>query len=786
MKILSLDIAAFGKFKNYHLDMPENLTVVFGENENGKSTIMAFIRMMFYGNTGKTSDIDKNPRLKYRPWDSDFMAGSITFNHNGKDFRLEREFKKSNSTDKITLIDLDTGVSSSLSGGDDIGAKFFGLTDAAFERSVFLAESIPSSKNDAANGEINSRLSNAATTGNDEISFEQISARLTKAKETLFSRSGKKGLCDKASAEKDALALEIRQAEEQEKRLDELKKEISEKEAEYNEHSAETAKLFELLKSADKIKKKAVTEKYLDTVAEQHKLEDRLKLKDGGLADNDFTATGRGFLANYKNAVDSLADMDRKCGELKAEIDRLSSKKAPDADAFSEEKAKLISEQNAIEAEIETTRQGVLNLNQKIEELTPTKKINPIFFIAGLILLILGGVLLALVDPVVGGAVMGAGALLAALGFVIKKTVAPDDAELKGQLSRLSVTLTSLVDKKGEIAEKLGNLDKQTQDVQIKFLADKAILEEKQKEFESLVLEKEKLSAETSKNEKLVLSHISLLTDTSDIGGVAAVLDLIDATIRELESTVQRANLLADHGYITSEEQAKARLEALKEDGLPEGLSAEDLELAKERFKAKSDQNGRMRSEISALKAQLKALAENAPSVALLRLREEELAAQIEGYNAFGAKVDTALEVLDEAFREMRKNYSGALEARTAEIFSFITDEKYAGVNVSKNFELGVTSKEVFGLKDSQFLSTGTEDQLYLSLRLALAELMTEQTGILPLLMDDPLAQYDDKRMEQTIEFLAKYSTDRQVILFTCHNTVADSAKSKNANIITL
>ena len=26
----------------------------------------------------------------------------------------------------------------------------------------------------------------------------------------------------------------------------------------------------------------------------------------------------------------------------------------------------------------------------------------------------------------------------------------------------------------------------------------------------------------------------------------------------------------------------------------------------------------------------------------------------------------------------MRKNYSGALEARTAEIFSFITDEKYA------------------------------------------------------------------------------------------------------------
>ena len=34
MKILSLDIASFGKFKNYQLDLPDNMTVVFGENEN--------------------------------------------------------------------------------------------------------------------------------------------------------------------------------------------------------------------------------------------------------------------------------------------------------------------------------------------------------------------------------------------------------------------------------------------------------------------------------------------------------------------------------------------------------------------------------------------------------------------------------------------------------------------------------------------------------------------------------------------------------------------------------
>ncbi|MEE0928753.1 MAG: AAA family ATPase, partial [Acutalibacteraceae bacterium] len=79
MKIKSIDIAGFGKFKNYHLDFPDNMTLILGENENGKSTIMAFLRMMFYGNTGKASGIDKNPRKKYRPWNGDIMAGSVTF-----------------------------------------------------------------------------------------------------------------------------------------------------------------------------------------------------------------------------------------------------------------------------------------------------------------------------------------------------------------------------------------------------------------------------------------------------------------------------------------------------------------------------------------------------------------------------------------------------------------------------------------------------------------------------------------------------------------------------------
>ena len=616
MKILSLDIASFGKFKNFHLDFPDNLTVVFGENENGKSTIMAFIRMMFYGNTGKTSDIHKNPRIKYRPWDTDFMAGSINFSHNEKNYRLEREFKKSNSTDKITLIDLDTGVSTSLSGSDDIGAKFFGLTDAAFERSVFLSESIPSSSNEAANGEINSRLSNATATGNDEVSFELICSRLSKAKEALFSRSGKKGACDKAIAEKEALALEIRQAEETEERLDALKREISEKEEEYQKHSADTVKLFELLKSADKIKKKAIIEKYLDAVNERDKLQAKLRLKDGSIADNDFTALGRGHLANYNAYIADLSDLTKDTEALKAEIEKLSELNTTDSSAFDEKKAQLNKEQSSLEGDIDSARREISAINQKIEELTPTKKTNPVFFIIGALIMIVGGVVSGFVHTFIGAGIIAIGLIAAISGFFIKKTVAPDDSELKNQLSRISVKLSALVDEKESVAEKLAALEKQNRDIQVKALADKAILEEKGRQLENLASEKETVALLIKENERLVLSHISLFTDNFDISSAGSVLDLIDADIRALETATQRVNLLADHGSIISAEQAKARLAAIVKDGLPEDLSEEDLELAKERFKTKSDQNGKMRSEISALKVQLKALADSTPSVA--------------------------------------------------------------------------------------------------------------------------------------------------------------------------
>jgi uncharacterized protein YhaN len=52
--------------------------------------------------------------------------------------------------------------------------------------------------------------------------------------------------------------------------------------------------------------------------------------------------------------------------------------------------------------------------------------------------------------------------------------------------------------------------------------------------------------------------------------------------------------------------------------------------------------------------------------------------------------------------------------------------------------------------------------------------------------LDDALAQYDDNRTKTALEFLKEYSTNGQIILFTCHKAIVQPAEDLGANKITL
>lgn len=68
-------------------------------------------------------------------------------------------------------------------------------------------------------------------------------------------------------------------------------------------------------------------------------------------------------------------------------------------------------------------------------------------------------------------------------------------------------------------------------------------------------------------------------------------------------------------------------------------------------------------------------------------------------------------------------------------------------------------------------LSQGTKEQLYLALRIALAEAYRSETTF-PLIIDDVFVNFDDERKRAAAEAIKELARKRQVLLFTCHDHI--------------
>ena len=90
-----------------------------------------------------------------------------------------------------------------------------------------------------------------------------------------------------------------------------------------------------------------------------------------------------------------------------------------------------------------------------------------------------------------------------------------------------------------------------------------------------------------------------------------------------------------------------------------------------------------------------------------------------------------------------------------------------AGIQLAEDFSLLAGTRQEDTLHEALWRSDGTVDQLYLSLRLAVAEALLPKG---PLVLDDALVRFDDKRLKAAMAILKDEAKARQVILFTCHD----------------
>ncbi|NNF27618.1 MAG: hypothetical protein HKN73_10405, partial [Gemmatimonadetes bacterium] len=83
-------------------------------------------------------------------------------------------------------------------------------------------------------------------------------------------------------------------------------------------------------------------------------------------------------------------------------------------------------------------------------------------------------------------------------------------------------------------------------------------------------------------------------------------------------------------------------------------------------------------------------------------------------------------------------------------------------------------------------LSTGTREQVYLALRLAIIDHLDARGERLPLFMDEAFVNWDAGRRDRAFELMAHISKTRQVFFFTCHPEMAEELAQRGGRIIRL
>ena len=135
------------------------------------------------------------------------------------------------------------------------------------------------------------------------------------------------------------------------------------------------------------------------------------------------------------------------------------------------------------------------------------------------------------------------------------------------------------------------------------------------------------------------------------------------------------------------------------------------------------------------------------------------------------AALTIAQETLAEARAELQRRFAPRITRRAQKLLSDMTGGRYHSVTMSDDFSLRAGAGQEETLRDAIWRSDGTMDQLYLALRLAVAEELTPKA---PLVLDDVLVRFDDKRMEAAVDVLKDMAEKRQIILFTCQGREAE------------
>ncbi len=785
MKITEIYIKSFGKLKGVKISPIDGVNIIYGENEAGKSTVMEFILGMLYG-LGKGDQ-----RHRYEPWDGSRMAGILQFEHEGTSYQLGRQFGSTRSADKIDLWSTTAGVQIPLPEKTEPGEFILKINKESFINSVFIGQAGTAIKGN--NNEILAKLTNLAASGDETASKSEISARLAEAAACLRSKRVNAVI---PSLEKERLALleERAQIVSSISTSDELREDIMRLSHKCERLQFEFDGLEEQSSLASDLKKlremDEVVAKYEAVEASKEKYEKlHNAMFDGeGSITDEFLDDARAKLDEYKEqqvvikmkqeqleaCEDRLASIDRSCMDNYPIVKKYAREITNAFDEYGELRNQRIELERALEEESQKASTGIFSTQN---------------IILGGVIIVALLLLLGFASPVffIIGAIVGV--VLGVYVYFQKKGVSfegmpKENIEIQNietDMRAINRSMRPILDSMG--CANMEDLDRELHNMDhVRNQINKAA-EEKDQLLEDIDSQRKKLRS-------ILDSLKEQLAPYKDVQSDAEALKIISALDK-----AQRDHAVFEAQYKTELEAFESLLgerdidivileaDELRENLMTKKISKEtaqrlisdDFEENLKTLRADLDES---KTELVKKETQLSMQTVGTQDLNIINEKIKLLTEQIDHYDFEYSAICEAQSALDDAFESMQKDFGPMINFRAGKILDELTGNKYSSVIISENLVPSIAEQGGNDIRGCQSMSSGTVDQIYLALRLAIAGILTNES--LPLFLDDALSQFDDKRMTDALFYLGKENSRGsigQVIFFTCHGRVLYAAK---------
>ena len=800
MKLLDCYIEGFGKFSRQRFSFAGRRQSYCAANGWGKSTLAAFIRVMFYGFDGERRQDDlTNERRRYAPWQGGGYGGELSFQARGQSYRISRSFGRNVGKDVFVLRDAVTNqISQDFS--ERIGEELFQIDSRSFARTLFIAQN--DAKSMGTTPLIQAKIGRIAGNAVDLGGYDSAMEKLTKKIAELNGRSPA-ALLPNLKNQITVLTEEVRRGA----LLEQKEAELLQAQAERKKRRAQLAQAREAVRSEK--------EKYLIWAAASKARQTVYELTAAEA--ERLVELGRRFAAGRleRAEIERALAAEREIAWLQKEMvmrqmtaaeqarllkyEKIFTKGWPSEQELAQQienwQPKAAKEQKQLTYQLKREE-----LTQQIEGLRRQKKKMDIGLLAAAAVFFL---MVSLIFWLPG--VGGIGAAAAAAGIVFGLY----------QKSRCS-----LPDKKRELLLLERQSEQENEEIRgaekamadffaeygMPYQADKLPLllyewAQYRREYAALSAKKQametsaarmELSEKLKRQAEFLAAHNIRRTaeeaaereETEVTGEVKerkseekALLQLL-AESEEYERLLQKSELAAGQrveqrddfsgiaGHDLTAETPAPETEALLSAALPQ-------ERITDLISGSEDTIRRYAAELESIDA---ALAEAEWQILQLqRQREAALTAESKllaaraDYEAGHKKYDTlqkTKQFLEQARSLFTQKYSAPLQAAFGECYQRMTGQ--AADDFFLDADLHLTVREVGLQRETAFFSSGRQDLIGFCMRLALVKVMYGQERPF-LLLDDPFADWDQESIAKGLRFLREISREYQILYFTCH-----------------